>query len=133
MKRPVVADTGPLYAAVDRDDQYHGRAQTELGRLARQRHEVVVAYPTILETYTLLLHRLGNRPADDWLGEVLAGAVLVNPTVEDYRDAVGKVLAFADQAITLFDATVAVLAGRLGCPVWSYDRHFDVMRTPIWR
>lgn len=28
--RAVIADTGPMYAAVDVDDQYHERAQAEL-------------------------------------------------------------------------------------------------------
>jgi hypothetical protein len=37
MKRVVLADTGPLYAAVDPDDQYHGRAQRELKRLSRDK------------------------------------------------------------------------------------------------
>jgi hypothetical protein len=40
---------------------------------------------------------------------------------------------FKDQPITLFDATVAVLAQRTGLRVWTYDHHFDVMRAPIWR
>lgn len=68
-----------------------------------------------------------------WLQEVRTGAALLNPIPEDYREAVKKVLAFTDQKITLFDATVAVLAGRLGLQVWTYDHHFDVMRAAVWR
>lgn len=40
---------------------------------------------------------------------------------------------FTDQSITLVDATIAVLASRLGIEVWTYDHHFDVMRTTMWR
>jgi predicted nucleic acid-binding protein len=58
---------------------------------------------------------------------------LVNPTPDDYREAVNKVLALVDPLITLFDATVAVLAALLGIEVWTYDHYFDVMRTAIWR
>ena len=47
MKRTVLADTGPLYAAVDPDDEYHARAQRELKRLAREKREVVLACPTL--------------------------------------------------------------------------------------
>ena len=133
MRQAVIADTGPLYAAVDPDDQYHRRAQRELKRLVRDRHELVIAYPTLLESYTLLLYRLGREVAKAWLDEVLTGAVLVNPTPEDYRDAATKVRAFTDQEITLFDAAVAVLASRLGLTVWTYDHHFDVMRAAVWR
>ena len=133
MRQAVIADTGPLYAAVDPDDQYHRRAQRELKRLVRDRHELVIAYPTLLESYTLLLYRLGREVAKAWLDEVLTGAALVNPTPEDYRDAATKVRAFTDQEITLFDAAVAVLASRLGLTVWTYDHHFDVMRVAVWR
>jgi len=133
MKRSVLADTGPPYAAADPDDQYHERAQRELKRSNRDRRSVVVVYPILLESYTLVLYRLGKEAASAWLGETMAGASLVNPAVEDYRAATAKVLSFKDQPITLFDATVAVLAQRTGLPVWTYDHHFDVMRVPVWR
>jgi predicted nucleic acid-binding protein len=58
---------------------------------------------------------------------------LVNPAAEDYRAATAKLLSFKDQPITLFDATVAILAQRTGFSVWTYDHHFDVMRVPVWR
>ena len=133
MKRSVLADTGPLYAAVDPDDAHHARAQRELRRLQRDQREVVLAYSTLLEAYTLVLHRLGNRAASDWLKEVLAGAALFNPTPEDYRQAAAKLSDLAGQPITLFDATVAVLAERLQMEVWTYDHHFDVMQASVWR
>jgi predicted nucleic acid-binding protein len=88
------ADTGPLYAAVDPDDQYHGRAQRELKRLSRDRRAVVVAYPILLESYTLVLYRLGEQAALTWLTETMDGASFINPTADDYRAAAGKVLSF---------------------------------------
>jgi predicted nucleic acid-binding protein len=133
MRLAVIVDTGPLYAAVDPDDQYHRRAQRELKRLVRDRHELVIAYPTLLESYTLLLYRLGRETAKAWLDEVLSGATFVNPTPEDYRDAAKKVRTFSDQKITLFNAAIAVLGSRLGMKVWTYDHHFDVMRAAVWR
>jgi predicted nucleic acid-binding protein len=133
MKATVIADTGPLYAAVDPDDQYHRRAQRELKHLKGDRQELIIAYPTLLEAYTLVLYRIGSEAAMTWLQEVRTGAALVNPIPEDYRDALKKVVAFTDQKITLFDATVAVLAGRLGLQIWTYDHHFDLMRAPVWR
>jgi predicted nucleic acid-binding protein len=133
MKRSVLADTGPLYAAADPDDQYHERAQRELKRLNRDRRSVVVVYPILLQSYTLVLCRLGKEVASTWLGETMAGASFVNPAAEDYGAATAKVLSFKDQPITVFDATVAVLAQRTGLQVWTYDHHFDVMRVPVWR
>jgi predicted nucleic acid-binding protein len=128
----VLADTGPLYAAVDPDDTHHKRARRELRRLADEHQEVVVAYPTLLEAYTLVLFRLGKNAALRWLDE-MTGAALVNPSAEDYRLAVARVRSFQDQPITLFDALVATLSSRLGLEVWTYDHHFDVMRVSIWR
>ena len=133
MKRAVLADTGPLYAAVDPDDVHHARAHRELSRLAQDKFEVVVAYPTLFEAYTLVLYRLGMQTGLAWLNEILNGALLINPTAQDYREAVSKLAAFPDQPITLFDATTAALADRLGMKAWTYDHHFDVMRAAVWR
>jgi predicted nucleic acid-binding protein len=132
MKPAVLADTGPLYAAADPDDAHHQRARRELRRLANEKREVVVAYPTLLEAYTLVLFRLGKGTASRWLSD-MTSAVLVNPTPEDYRQAVARIHALADQPVTLFDATVATLASRLGVEIWTYDHHFDVMRVGVWR
>jgi predicted nucleic acid-binding protein len=133
MKRAVLADSGPLYAAVDPDDAHHDRAHRELNRLARDKREVLVAYPTLLEAYSLVLYRLGKRVASSWLVDITSGAALINPTPEDYREAVAILKSFSDQPITLFDATLAVLSARLDIEVWTYDHHFDVMRTAVWR
>ena len=128
----MLADTGPLYAAADPDDAHHKRARRELSRLAGGHQEVVVAYPTLLEAYTLVLFRLGESAALNWL-EQMKDAALVNPIAEDYRQAVAKVQSLKDQPITLFDALVATLASRLSLEVWTYDHHFDAMRVAIWR
>ena len=128
----MLADTGPLYAATDPDDGHHKRARRELRKLADENREIMVAYPTLLEAYTLVRFRLGESAALQWLDD-MAGAALVNPSAEDYRHAVVKVQSLKDQSITLFDATVAALAGRLCLEVWTYDHHFDVMRIAVWR
>jgi predicted nucleic acid-binding protein len=128
----VLADTGPLYAATDPDDAHHKRSRRELRRLADENYEIIVAYPTLLEAYTLVLFRLGEAAAMRWLEE-MAGAALVNPSADDYRQAVVRVQSLKDQSVTLFDALVASLAGRLGLEVWTYDHHFDVMRVAVWR
>jgi predicted nucleic acid-binding protein len=130
--RAVLADTGPLYAAVDLHDARHKHALADLRKLDREKREVVVPYPVLFEAYTMVLHRLGRNAAADWLAD-MGSAALVNPTPEDYRRAALKIGALADQSITLFDATVAALAGRLKLEVWTYDHHFDVMRVEVWR
>jgi predicted nucleic acid-binding protein len=132
VRRAVLADAGPLYAAVDPNDMNHQRALRELEDLAHRQINVFISLSTLLETFSLLLRRLGRNVAMRWLSEI-AAATLINPTPEDYRQATRKLAGFADQSITLFDATVATLAMRLELEVWTYNHHFDVMRIPVWR
>jgi predicted nucleic acid-binding protein len=132
MTRAVLADSGPLYAAADESDAYHDQALRQLQKLAKDGKEVVIAYPTLLEAYGLVLFRMGVEAALKWLA-FMTDAALVNPTQDDYWQAFSKVRALPDQRITLVDATVAALALRMRLDVWTYDHHFDVMRIPVWR
>lgn len=133
MTRAVLADTGPLYAAVDPDDQYHAHAQEQLQILADEGLSVILAYPILLEAYTLILYRLGSVTTANWLEDVRSGSTWINPSPQDYRDATTLVGRFPDQSITLFDATLATVASRLQLPVWTYDHHFDAMQVSVWR
>ncbi|MGA3055525.1 MAG: hypothetical protein ABSD63_15050 [Candidatus Korobacteraceae bacterium] len=53
--------------------------------------------------------------------------------MEDYIGGAVKLATFTDQSITLFDSVLAVLSTRLRVQVWTYDHHFDVMRSEVWR
>jgi len=94
---------------------------------------VALACPILLETYTLIRYRLGAGSAAAWLEDVREGSAWVNPSPQDYREATTLVGRFPDQSITLFDATLALVAARLSLPVWTYDHHFDTMGTTVWR
>ena len=59
MRRTVLVDTGPLYAAVDADDQYHSRAQMELGRLRDGGWGIAIIYPG--RCLALVGHRLDEH------------------------------------------------------------------------
>jgi predicted nucleic acid-binding protein len=131
--RPVLADTGPIYALVDPDDRFHDRAMSEAARIAEQGRTLVVAFPTLIESQSLILKRLGFRVARRWLAELTAGAGLLNPHRDDYLAAARRLRSFADQPITLCDAVVTVLADQLSLSVWTFDHHFDVMGAAVWR
>src|SRR5260370_40268889 len=132
MMDAVLADTGPLYAAVDPRDAFHEQAVAEIRKLARERRRVVVAYPILLEAHAMVRRRLGRSAASDWLADMVDTA-LINPTPQDNRQAIAGIGAAADQPITLFDATVAVLSTRPRLEGGTYDHHLDVMRIPVWR
>lgn len=131
--RSLLADTGPLYALVDPGDRLHLRAQSEASRIAEERLTVVVAVPTLFESYSLVLRRLGMRASQRWLAELSAGVGLLNPHRDDYNAAAQRVQTYSEQDITLFDTLVAVLADQMGLRVWTFDHHFDVMGVDVWR
>lgn len=133
MTYAVLADTGPLYAALDPSDRHHDRALEDIDRLNRAKRRVTVAYPTLCEAYSLILYRIGLAGAHRWLREVRSSATLINPTPEDYRHAIDRVSTYPDRKLSMFDAALAVLSERLSLPVWAYDHHFDVMRVEVWR
>jgi predicted nucleic acid-binding protein len=129
--RAVLADTGPLYAALDPDDDNHGRAREDIERLGLDELGVVVAYPTLCESYSLILYRLGISVAHAWMEELRDYASLINPTQDDYGRAAERLLGYGDQGFSMFDAVTATVSERLELPVWTYDHHFDVMQVEV--
>jgi predicted nucleic acid-binding protein len=122
-----------MYALVDPSDQYHARAQRELKRLGEEQRGILVAYPLLMESYTLIMRRLGWDVARKWLEEIRAGAGMITPAARDYEAAVRRVQSQPEGTVTLFDALLAGLSEHLRVPVWSYDRHFELMRVSVWR
>ena len=131
--KAILADTTPLYGAIDTSDQFHARAQAEIQRIATEKLIVVVSFPVYIEAYSLTLYRLGFEQANRFSQNCLESANLLNPTEEQYLKAIKKVQQFPDQTITIVDALTAILADELNIPVWTYDYHFDVMKISVWR
>jgi len=133
MTRTVLADTGPLYALADPSDQYHKRSVAELASLEKRGFDVAVPYPVLCEAYTLVLYRLGGTYAREWLSEVLAGSILLSAEHSDFVFAAAQLDSFLDHPITLVDSVLAAMSARLQTTVWTFDRHFTIMRTKLWR
>ncbi len=129
----MLADTSPLYCALDPSDDNHDRAREEIERLNAEGIGIMVAYTPLCECYSLILHKLGIGAVRGWLREVRDHASLVNPTPDDFEEAANLVRGYQDQALSMFDAVTASLSRRLGLPVWTYDHHFDVVRVEVWR
>ena len=115
--KAILADTTPLYGAIDTSDQFHARAQAEIQRIATEKLIVVVSFPVYIETYSLTLYRLGFEQATRFSQNCLESANLLNPTEEQYLKAIKKVQQFPDQTITIVDALTAILADELNIPV----------------
>ena len=132
MKKAVLADAGPLYAALDPSDGRHGRAQADIERLDHEGRGVAVAFPTLCEAHSLVLRKLGAYRAREWLRELRAYASVVNPVAEDYEQATNYIAAYGGEKLSVFDAVTAVMSERLALPVWTYDYDFYVMQTEVW-
>ncbi len=86
-----------------------------------------------MQAYTLISRYLGLDFAHTWLFSVTTGTGLLNPTPEDNAESMIMIQKYDDQDITLFDAVVAVAAGKLQVPVWTFDSDFDLMMCDVWR
>ncbi len=133
MRGVVLADTGPLYAAADPTDSMHGRSLQEQNGLEVQSLRAVVSYATLQEAHGLILRKLGPSQARAFLRDLLRTTVFIAPIEEDHRKAVGRVLRYPDQDISMADAVNAEISDRLRIPMWTYDHHFDVMGSNVWR
>jgi predicted nucleic acid-binding protein len=131
--KAIIADTTPLYGAIDTSDQYHSRAQAELRRIESEDLTVIISFPVYIETYSLPLYRLGFEQANHFTQNCLESANLINPTEDQYFAAIAKAKQFPVQTITIVDALTAIISIELDLPVWSYDYHFDIMRVKVWR
>jgi predicted nucleic acid-binding protein len=133
VRKAVLADTSPLYSALDPSDDDHDRAREDMERLNAEGIGIMVAYTTLCECYSVILYKLGIGAAHGWLREVRDHASLINLTSADFEEAADLVATYQDQALSMFDGVTASLSRRLGLPVWTYDHHFDVVRVEVWR
>lgn len=116
----VLVDTGPLVALFDPSDGWHARCQAEVGRLTGRRLMTSIA---VLTEATYLL-AFSQRAQRSLLLFVAAGAIEVAAFgVAEISRAVALMERFEDLPMDFADATLVVLAERLGTTsVFSLDR-----------
>jgi len=121
-----IVDAGPLYAAVDADDNDHERC---LSVLQRDDLELVVPAMVVAEVSYLVGRRLGAATEAAFLRSLSAVEVEA-PTVEDWVNIAALVERYGDFQLGGTDASVAVLAERLGTDlIVTLDRrHFAAIR-----
>lgn len=129
----MLADSGPLYAMRDPDDERHTRARAELLRIGEQTLTVAVPYPVLLESYTLVMRKLGLSQAQAYLVELEHKYPFVLAEREDHQGAARTIKRYPDQDITLVDAVLHELSLRLDVGVWTHDHHLDTLGAQVWR
>ena len=121
-----VVDTGPLYAAVDRDDEDHERC---VALLERADLDLVIPALCVAEATYLIEKRMGSKVEAAFLRGLYEMDVEA-PAAEDWSRIAALVERYADLPLGGTDASVIALAERLGTDlVLTLDRrHFEVVR-----
>jgi predicted nucleic acid-binding protein len=124
----LICDTGPLYAALDRDDAYH-EACSQL--LATFPEPLVVPAPVAVEVDWLSANRLGPSAFVAFLEDVQRGMLgIVDLTDADYARVRDLLIDYEDFSLGFVDASVLAVAERLGeTKLATLDhRHFGALR-----
>ncbi len=124
----VVADTGPLYALMDRSDTWHARVVAWWGERLRG---VVVPVSVLPEVSYLLQTRIGPAAEQAFIRAVASGEFITEPLEsEDIARALQLMQEYGDLPLGFVDATVVATAERLGVrEILTTDRrHFGVIR-----
>lgn len=122
-----IVDSGPLYAAVDADDDDHARS---LAVLQRSDLDLVIPALVVAEVTYLVGRRLGAAVEAAFL-RGLTSIEIEAPAADDWQAIAGLVERYGDFPLGSTDASVAVLADRLGTDlIVTLDRrHFSAIRT----
>ncbi len=124
----VVADTGPLYALIDRSDAWHRRVSAWWGKAA---HHIVVPVTVLPEVCYLLQTRIGAAAETAFVRAVADGEFEIEPLeAADFERAASLLLEYTDLSLGFVDASVLAIAERLGArDILTTDRkHFGVVR-----
>jgi predicted nucleic acid-binding protein len=126
-----IVDTGPLYAALDARDRDHRRS---LAILERSDLDLVIPALVVAEVCYFAGKNLGSDIEAAFLRGLQALTVEA-PTLEDWPLIANLVERYSDFPLGATDASVAVLAERLGTDlIVSLDRrHFAALRTSAGR
>jgi predicted nucleic acid-binding protein len=122
-----VVDTGPLYAAVDLDDQDHERC---LQALEAPGLRLFIPAMVVAEATYLVGSRLGPKVEAAFLAGLVALDIEA-PSSDEWTRIAELVERYADFPLGGTDASVVALAERLGAnAIFTLDRrHFGAVRS----
>jgi predicted nucleic acid-binding protein len=124
----LICDTGPLFAAMDRDDRDHKACARLLSETSEQ---VVIPSPVLAEVDWLAGQRLKPDAFLNLLADIGAGTIgIAELELEDYGRVHELVDRYRDLPLGFVDAAVLTIVERLGeSKLATLDRrHFSVVR-----
>lgn len=119
-------DTSIWYAAADSSDRSNARAKDIL----KSGGSLVTTDHVLVETWTLLHHRLQRNAAERFWDGLRSGVAIIEPVgLADLEVAWEIGNTWRDQDFTLVDRTSFAVMRRLGIDnAASFDQHFSVFR-----
>jgi len=119
-------DTPIWYAAVDSSDRSNARSKAIL----RSGETLVTSDHVLVETWTLLHHKLDRKAAEGFWEGLRSGIALIEAvTLADLEVAWDVGVSWRDQDFSIVDRTSFAVMRRLGIDrVASLDAHFAVFR-----
>jgi predicted nucleic acid-binding protein len=119
-------DTSIWYAAADSSDRGNARAKAVL----KSSEELVTSDHVLVETWTLLHHKLHRKAAERFWDGLRSGiAIIESVGLADLEAAWDIGLAWPDQDFSIVDRTSFAVMRRLGIErVASLDEHFALFR-----
>jgi len=124
----ILVDTGPLYAAADKSDDWHLRT---VRFLENSRDDFLIPVTVLPEATYLLAAHLGPEAERKLVQSIVNGEMLVEElTIEDLRRTLELLRHYEDAQIGFVDATVVAMAERLKIRrILTTDRRdFTLMR-----
>lgn len=125
---PVLVDSGPLLALMNRRDAWHVRTRDWLA--ANRQAQLVSSWPVLTEVTALLSRRIASAAAIDFLRWVQRGGIAIDtPQPMSLAEVLAISERFADLPFDLADASIAEAAARLKIRhLLSVDTDFEVYR-----
>ena len=119
-------DTSIWYAAVDSSDRSNARSKAIL----RSGETLVTSDHVLVETWTLIHHKLDRKAAEGFWEGLRSGIALIEAvTLADLEVAWDVGVSWRDQDFSIVDRTSFAVMRRLGIDrVASLDAHFAVFR-----
>ena len=119
-------DTSIWYAAADKSDANNNRAKAALSR----GEPLITSDHVLVETWTLIRHRLGRRAAERFWEGLRSGAAIVESVGAADLDSAWEIgRSYRDQDFSLVDRTSFAVMRRLGIErVASLDDDFAIFR-----
>jgi len=119
-------DTSAWYAAADTGDRGNAKARAILSA----GETLVTTDHVLVETWTLLRHRIGRKSAERFWEGLRAGVARLEPvTAADLESAWAAGVRFPDRDFSLVDRTSFAVMERLGIQrVASFDEDFAIYR-----